>query len=219
MARELSEIQKLLDNTHAGKTGASYGDKRPISVNDLRVWMNNNFFRGNSTSKTDDTPSTGNAGVPTTQISLNNSFSNRSWISVHAKGTSEKDHNYYKGTKARLRVKCQAAIPGKWKLVVGGIEDTTDSNGTYMDTGNTLNVRDDTSSYSPGTTTGERDFSAEIHYLFDGGSTYSKLTGFKATMGFGSTNSSWKNDADSAKNIGGSGGTEGSGAWDHLTYN
>lgn len=219
MARKLSDIQSLRDNSNASKTGANYGSKRPISVDDLRKWMNNNFFRGTSTSKTDSSPSTGSAGVPTTNISVNNSFSHRSWISIHAKGTSEKDHNYFKGTKARLRVKCEAAIPGKWKLVVGSIEDTTDSNGTYMDTGNTLNVRADTSTYSASTNTGSKAFSVEIHYLFDGGSTYSKLTGFTATMGYGTTNCSWKNDADSAIGIGGSGGTEGTGNWDHLTYN
>jgi hypothetical protein len=219
MARKLSDLQSLRDNENASKTGANYGSKRPISVDDLRSYMNSNFFRGTSTSKTDLTPTTGNAGVPSTNISVNSSFSNRSWISIFARGTSEKDHEYFSGTNGRLRVKCEAAIPGKWKLIINKGEYTASSNGAFMDTENTLDVLATTSTSSTSTNSGYTTYSTEIHYSFDGGSTYSKLIGFTATIGFGTTDCSWSNGTDTAINIGGKGGTEGTGDWDHLTYN
>lgn len=218
MARKLSDIQALRDNTHAGKTGSSYGSKRPISVSDLRTWMNSNFFRGNSTSITDNTPTTGNAGISDKNISVNSSFNNMSWISIRVKGTSETDHNYYKGTKGRLRIYCESAIAGHWKMKINSTEYTASGN-SWMDTGNTLDVRPGTSTYTPNTTTGTKNYSVELHYSFNGGTTYSKITGITATIGFGASNCSWSNGTDTALSLGGSGGTEGAGGWDHLTYN
>jgi hypothetical protein len=209
MARKLSDIQLLRDNTNASKTGVNYGSKRPIQVSDLRTWFNNNFFRGDG--KNDNTPSTGSGGVPSTSVSVNNSFSDRTWVSLFLTGTSEVDHNYYKGTSARLQVKCYANQSAAWKLVYGTKEWTAASNGTEIDTGNFFDVIAGVSTYSPGTTTGSKAYPMQIHFKTSG-SAYSTITGFTATMGFGTTNCSWSNGSDTLSNING-------GAWDHLTYN